>query len=214
MSSKELKFAVSGSIVAKSTQLSQTRELLVGGKTYVDAEPGTLHWFSFEIEAKAGEPARFGVFNGFATEADRDVHQAGGLARAAAANGDALFEGPAVIEKVDLLASKVTPDAKAGIKFGVRVKLTAKPEHAGDVKAALLRLEQDVAREAGTPYWYAVAWPGTSTFGVFSVFYDEGSRQAYMLGSAVKKFIAATEGSVTSAAEIDVLEVLATKIVA
>lgn len=43
-----------------------------------------------------------------------------------------------MIEKVDLLASKVAPDAKAGIKFGVRVKLTAKPEHAGDVKAALL----------------------------------------------------------------------------
>ena len=43
-----------------------------------------------------------------------------------------------MIEKVDLLASKVAQDAKAGIKFGVRVKLTAKPEHAGDVKAALL----------------------------------------------------------------------------
>ena len=110
--------------MSKPTQVLHTRNFFIAGKVHIDAEPGTLHWFSFEIEAKAGEPARFGVFNGFATEADRDVHQAGGLARAAAANGDArgrLLNAMQMLGNIrDFLVAPLSPDAERAVDEAIQ----------------------------------------------------------------------------------------------
>ena len=52
----------------------QTPNFFIAGKTDVDTEPGTLHWFSFQIDTKVDEPARFSIFDTFANEADCDDH--------------------------------------------------------------------------------------------------------------------------------------------
>lgn len=106
----------------------------------IEAEPRTLHWFSFKVDTKAGEPARFGIFDAFVTDADRAEHLAAGFAQAAVAATDQLFDRPIEIENVGLLAHKVVPDAskeEVGVKFGVRVKFTVKPEHASEANAVL-----------------------------------------------------------------------------
>lgn len=120
--------------------MSQTRDLLITGRTLIEAEPRTLHWFSFKVDTKAGEPARFGIFDAFVTDADRAEHLAAGFAQAAVAATDQLFDRPIEIENVGLLAHKVVPDAskeEVGVRFGVRVKFTVKPEHASEANAVL-----------------------------------------------------------------------------
>ncbi|ETW76354.1 hypothetical protein HETIRDRAFT_118709 [Heterobasidion irregulare TC 32-1] len=67
-------FAVTGTIMSKPTQVLHTRNFFVAGKIHIDAEPGALHWFGFQVDTKVDEPARFSIFDMFANEADRDDH--------------------------------------------------------------------------------------------------------------------------------------------
>ncbi|THH15450.1 hypothetical protein EW146_g5017 [Bondarzewia mesenterica] len=87
---------------------------------------------------------------------------------------------------------------KDGVKLGIRVKISAKPESANEVRNALLRLVDDVHQEEGTPYWYAFSWPGTDTFGILDTSYDEEGRQAHLTGVGAKKLFAAIDGLITT----------------
>ena len=60
--------------MSKPTQVLHTRNFFIAGKVHIDAEPGTLHWFSFQVDTKVDEPARFSIFDTFANEVDRDDH--------------------------------------------------------------------------------------------------------------------------------------------
>ena len=66
-SAERLHAIVAGLSVGKST--------LVDAKTLVDAEPGTLAWFSFRLG-----PHSFRIFDAFETGEDREAHLQGPVA--------------------------------------------------------------------------------------------------------------------------------------
>jgi quinol monooxygenase YgiN len=77
-------------------------QFLVDAKALVDAEPGTLAWFSFRLG-----PTSFRIFDAFDTEDDREAHLRGKVREGIVARGDELFSVPPAITPVDVLAAKL-----------------------------------------------------------------------------------------------------------
>ena len=76
-------------------------EFLAVAKALVDAEPGTLTWFAFQIG-----PSSFRIFDAFDTEDDRQVHLAGKVRQGLEERAE-LFSVPPAITPVDVLAAKL-----------------------------------------------------------------------------------------------------------
>lgn len=76
--------------------------LIATGVTIVEDEPGTPIWFGIRLA-----PATFGIFDAFADDASRQAHLEGRLAQALMARAAELLALPPVIERVDVLASKL-----------------------------------------------------------------------------------------------------------
>jgi quinol monooxygenase YgiN len=68
----------------------------------VQEESKTLVWFGIKIG-----PGTFGIFDAFADDSGRNAHLTGKVAAALMAKAPELFAKPPVIEKVDVLASKM-----------------------------------------------------------------------------------------------------------
>jgi quinol monooxygenase YgiN len=82
----------------KATELAN---FLIGARTVVMEEPGTVAWFAIQFG-----PSTFGVFDVFPDDEARDAHLAGGVGQALGPNTGILFSEPH-IEKIDILADKV-----------------------------------------------------------------------------------------------------------
>jgi quinol monooxygenase YgiN len=67
------------------------------------------------------------------------------------------------------------------MKFGLLVRIEAKPEFADEVEAMLRGAQELAEREAGTVAWFAFRESATK-FGVFDTFDDEQGRQAHLSG--------------------------------
>jgi quinol monooxygenase YgiN len=65
-------------------------------------EKGTLKWYAIKLG-----PGKFGIFDTFANEADRNAHLSGRIAKALGARASELFAVPPQVEKVEVLA--ITP---------------------------------------------------------------------------------------------------------
>jgi hypothetical protein len=63
-------------------------------------EKATLKWYALKIG-----PGKFGIFDTFATEAGRNAHLTGEIAKALTARASELFAAPPLVEKVDVLAN-------------------------------------------------------------------------------------------------------------
>jgi quinol monooxygenase YgiN len=63
-------------------------------------EKGTLKWYAIKIG-----PGKFGIFDTFANEADRNAHLTGEIAKALTARASELFAVPPQVEKVEILAN-------------------------------------------------------------------------------------------------------------
>jgi len=82
----------------KETELS---EFLIGARSIVMEEPGTVAWFAIQFG-----PSTFGVYDVFPDDEARDAHLAGGVGQALGPNTGVLFSEPQ-IEKIDIIADKV-----------------------------------------------------------------------------------------------------------
>jgi len=80
---------------------AELAEFLIGARSIVMDEPGTVAWFAIQLG-----PSTFGVFDVFPDDEARDAHLAGGVGQALGPNVGVLFSEPQ-IEKIDLLADKV-----------------------------------------------------------------------------------------------------------
>ena len=67
------------------------------------------------------------------------------------------------------------------MKFGLLVRIEAKPEFADEVEAMLRGAQELAERERGTVAWFAFRENAT-TFGVFDTFDDEQGRQEHLAG--------------------------------
>jgi hypothetical protein len=89
---------------AKLGKEKEVENLLRQGLTLVQQEPATVVWFAIRMG-----PSTFGIFDAFPDDSGRQAHLSGQVAAALKAKGAELFSQPPVIEKVDVLASKLSP---------------------------------------------------------------------------------------------------------
>ncbi|CAI9391992.1 putative quinol monooxygenase [Microbacterium sp. T2.11-28] len=79
----------------------QLANFLIGARSVVMEEPGTIAWFAIRLG-----PSTFGVYDVFPDDAARDAHLAGGVGQALGPNTGVLFSEPQV-ERIDILADKM-----------------------------------------------------------------------------------------------------------
>jgi quinol monooxygenase YgiN len=87
---------------AKAGKEKDVEEFLRGALPLVESEPGTLTWFALRLG-----PRTFGIFDAFADEKGREAHLAGQVAATLLARAPELLAEAPVIEKADVLASKL-----------------------------------------------------------------------------------------------------------
>ena len=91
---------------AKPGKEAAVEKLLKDSLPIVQEELGTTVWFGIRLG-----PSTFGIFDAFPDEKGREAHLAGRIAAALMAKAPELLAKAPVIEKVDILASKL-PEAK------------------------------------------------------------------------------------------------------
>ena len=97
-----VKLALLVRLVAKPGKESEVVQFLRGGLAFVQEEPGTTVWFATRMG-----PSTFGIFDAFTDESGRQVHLSGKVSAALKEKADLFAKSP-VIEKVDVLAAKLS----------------------------------------------------------------------------------------------------------
>src|SRR5512138_3569489 len=88
---------------AKPGKEGAVEAFLRGGLSLAQAEPATTTWFALRMG-----PSTFGIFDAFPDESGRQAHLQGPIAAALMAQAKDLLAEPPVIEKVDVLAAKLS----------------------------------------------------------------------------------------------------------
>ena len=89
-------------LYAKLGKEAEVESFLRSGLALVEQEPATTAWFGIRLG-----PSTFGIFDVFPDEAGREAHLTGRVAAALMAKASELLARPPVIEKADVLASKL-----------------------------------------------------------------------------------------------------------
>lgn len=76
---------------------------LQGALPLANQERGTVLWFALRFDAQT-----YGIFDAFADDSGRNAHLNGEIAKALMAKAGELLASPPNIEKVDVLAAKMT----------------------------------------------------------------------------------------------------------
>ena len=100
-----VKVALYVKLEAKPGKEAAVADFLRAGLPLVQAEPATTAWFGIQMG-----PSTFGIFDAF-PEAGRQAHLAGRVAAALGEKAAELLATPPVIQKVDVLASKLPQPA-------------------------------------------------------------------------------------------------------
>ena len=90
-------------LTAKPGKAAELEAFLKSALPMARAEPGTLDWFAFHQD-DGGQS--FGIFDTFDTEAARQAHLDGPIAKALMGKADELLSEPPQIHKIRLLADK------------------------------------------------------------------------------------------------------------
>ena len=93
---------------AKQGKEAEVEKFLRSALPLVEQEPGTTVWFALKLGA-----TKFGIFDAFPDESGRQAHLTGKVAEALMAKAPDLFAKPPSIEKVDVLANKLSKFVKA-----------------------------------------------------------------------------------------------------
>ena len=81
----------------------EVEQFLKDGLTIVEEEPETIAWFAMRMG-----PSTFGIFDTFNDESGRQAHLSGKVAAALMARSPDSFSNPPKIEKIDIIASKLS----------------------------------------------------------------------------------------------------------
>ena len=88
---------------AKPGKEEEVARFLEGALPLAQQEEATTAWFAIRMG-----PSTFGIFDVFPDEPGRKAHLAGPIAAALMQRADELLTEPPMIEKVDVLASKLS----------------------------------------------------------------------------------------------------------
>ena len=97
-----LKFALYAHLKSKLGKAAEVEAMLKSALSLAEAEPGTVTWYAF-----AEDDSSFGIFDTFETEAARQAHLDGPIAKALMAKADELLAQPPAIHKIRVIAAKV-----------------------------------------------------------------------------------------------------------
>ena len=87
---------------AKVGKEAEVESFLNSGLALVQEEPDTTVWFAIRMGQST-----FGIFDAFPDDSGRQAHLTGKVAQALMAKASDLLAAPPVIEKVDVLATKL-----------------------------------------------------------------------------------------------------------
>jgi quinol monooxygenase YgiN len=180
--------------IAKSDQVNATQNFLEGAIPLVEAEPGTIQWYG--VQFTDVDPPTFAIFDTFDSEADRNTHLNGKVAGALFANADTLFVADPIINKANVLASKVQSgdgSLTEGVTVGLRVNFTAKEDKVQDVRDFLTNALTLVEAEPDTLFWYAVEFNGTCVFSIVDFFASEKGREEHLNGKVAAALFASAD---------------------
>ena len=93
--------AIYAHLKAKPGKNAEVETFLKSALPLAQKEPGTLTWYAFEES-----PGSYGIFDTFETEAARQAHLDGPIAKALMAKANELLAEPPAIHKIRLLANK------------------------------------------------------------------------------------------------------------
>ena len=96
-----IKHALFVRLEAKPGKEQAVANFLVDGLEMANRESTTPIWFALKLS-----PTTFGVFDAFASEADRQAHLSGRIASALMAGADDMLANPPSIEPIDVLGMK------------------------------------------------------------------------------------------------------------
>jgi quinol monooxygenase YgiN len=88
---------------AKPGKEEEVASFLAGALPLAQQEDETTAWFATRLG-----PSTFGIFDVFPDESGREAHLAGPIATALMQNADELLSEPPTIERIDILASKLS----------------------------------------------------------------------------------------------------------
>jgi len=97
-----VKVALFVRLEAKPGKEADVESLLRSALPIVRDEPATAAWFAIRLG-----PSTFGIFDAFPDESGRQAHLSGRVAAALIAKAPDLLAHPPVIEKADVLESKL-----------------------------------------------------------------------------------------------------------
>ncbi|KAF8202805.1 hypothetical protein K438DRAFT_1581117 [Mycena galopus ATCC 62051] len=212
LSSSAVSLALLVPALAKSDQVNATQNFLEGAIPLVQAEPGTIQWYG--VQFTDVDPPTFAIFDTFNSEADRNTHLNGKVAGALFANADTLFVADPIINKANVLASKVrapnpnSNDLTEGLAVGLRVNFTAKEDKVQDVRNFLTGALSLVEAEPDTLFWYAVEFNGTCVFSIVDFFASEKGREEHLNGKVAAALFAEADMLFTGQPEIVKFDVL------
>jgi quinol monooxygenase YgiN len=95
-------FALYGHLKAKPGKNAEVEAFLKSALPLAEKETGTVTWYAFQEDEGA-----YGIFDTFDTEAARQAHLDGPIAKALMSKASELLAEPPKIHKIRLLAAKV-----------------------------------------------------------------------------------------------------------
>ena len=98
-----VKYGLLVRLEAKPGKEADVDAFLRGGLALVQAEPATIVWFAIRLGTST-----FGIFDAFPDETGRDAHLAGRVAAALGERASELLAKSPTIERVDVLAAKLS----------------------------------------------------------------------------------------------------------
>jgi quinol monooxygenase YgiN len=98
-----VKVALLARLVAKPGKEEEVAAFLSSALPLAEQEPDTIVWFALRLSQN-----EFGIFDAFPDDIGRSAHLSGPIAAALMAKADELLAEPPRIDKVDLLAAKLS----------------------------------------------------------------------------------------------------------
>jgi quinol monooxygenase YgiN len=96
------KLAIYAHLKAKPGKAAEVEEFLKSALPLAEKEAGTITWYAI-----AEDEGSYGIFDTFETEADRQAHLDGPIAKALMSKASELLAQPPAIHKIRLIAAKI-----------------------------------------------------------------------------------------------------------
>ena len=98
-----VRVGILATLKAKPGKEGEVEQFLKGALPLANQEQQTTVWYALRLG-----PSTFGIFDAFANDTGRDAHLSGPIAAALMSKWKDLLAEPPKIEKIDVLAAKLT----------------------------------------------------------------------------------------------------------